>query len=103
MQKYYALQEYSSNQSLVRSEENTDGAKNQVILDDYNYINKLSGKERNQIVKDFNNLKKKVMIPNPYINGTRENEMPKVQRKLQEYIQITPTNILFSAHSKAWE
>lgn len=58
MQKYYALQEYSSNQSLVRSEENTDGAKNQVILDDYNYINKLSGKERNQIVKDFNNLKK---------------------------------------------
>lgn len=58
LQKYYALQEYSSNQSLVRSEENTDGAKNQVILDDYNYINKLSGKERNQIVKDFNNLKK---------------------------------------------
>ena len=58
LQKYYALQEYSSNQSLVRSEENTDGVKNQVILDDYNYINKLSGKERNQIVKDFNNLKK---------------------------------------------
>lgn len=58
LQKYYALQEYSSNQSLVRSAENTDGAKNQVILDDYNYINKLSGKERNQIVKDFNNLKK---------------------------------------------
>lgn len=58
LQKYYALQEYSSNQSLVRSEENTDGAKNQVILDDYNYINKLSGKERKQIVKDFNNLKK---------------------------------------------
>ena len=58
LQKYYALQEYSSNQSLVRSEENTDDAKNQVILDDYNYINKLSGKERNQIVKDFNNLKK---------------------------------------------
>lgn len=58
LQKYYALQEYSSNQSLVRSEENTDGDKNQVILDDYNYINKLSGKERNQIVKDFNNLKK---------------------------------------------
>lgn len=58
LQKYYALQEYSSNQSLVRSEENTDGAKNQVILDDYNYINKLSVKERNQIVKDFNNLKK---------------------------------------------
>ena len=58
LQKYYALQEYSSNQILVRSEENTDGAKNQVILDDYNYINKLSGKERNQIVKDFNNLKK---------------------------------------------
>lgn len=58
LQKYYALQEYGSNQSLVRSEENTDGVKNQVILDDYNYINKLSGKERNQIVKDFNNLKK---------------------------------------------
>lgn len=58
LQKYYALQEYSSNQSLVRSEENTDGVKNQVILDDYNYINKLSVKERNQIVKDFNNLKK---------------------------------------------
>lgn len=58
LQKYYALQEYSSNQSLVRSEENTDGVKNQIILDDYNYINKLSGKERNQIVKDFNNLKK---------------------------------------------
>lgn len=58
LQKYYALQEYSSNQSLVRSEENTDGAKNQVILDDYNYINKLSGKERKQIIKDFNNLKK---------------------------------------------
>ena len=58
LQKYYALQEYSSNQSLVRSEENTEGVKNQVILDDYNYINKLSGKERNQIVKDFNNLKK---------------------------------------------
>lgn len=58
LQKYYALQEYSSNQSLVRSEENTGDAKNQVILDDYNYINKLSGKERNQIVKDFNNLKK---------------------------------------------
>ena len=58
LQKYYALQEYSSNQSLVRSEENTDDAKNKVILDDYNYINKLSGKERNQIVKDFNNLKK---------------------------------------------
>lgn len=58
LQKYYALQEYSSNQSLVRSEKNTDGVKNQVILDDYNYINKLSGKERNQIVKDFNNLKK---------------------------------------------
>ena len=58
LQKYYALQEYSSNQSLVRSEENTDGVKNQVVLDDYNYINKLSGKERNQIVKDFNNLKK---------------------------------------------
>ena len=58
LQKYYALQEYSSNQILVRSAENTDGAKNQVILDDYNYINKLSGKERNQIVKDFNNLKK---------------------------------------------
>lgn len=59
MQKYYALQHYDDTKHMLASTgHDTDSVKNQVTLDDYNYINKLSDKERTQIEKDFNNLKK---------------------------------------------
>ncbi len=59
MQKYYALQHYNDTKHMLASTgHDTDSVKNQVTLDDYNYINKLSDKERTQIEKDFNNLKK---------------------------------------------
>ena len=43
---------------LASTGHDTDSIKNQVTLDDYNYINKLSDKERTQIEKNFKNLKK---------------------------------------------
>lgn len=59
MQKYYALQHYDDTKHMLASTgHDTDSIKNQVTLDDYNYINKLSDKERTQIEKDFKNLKK---------------------------------------------
>lgn len=59
MQKYYALQHYDDTKHMLASTgHNTDSIKNQVTLDDYNYINKLSDKERTQIEKNFKNLKK---------------------------------------------
>lgn len=59
MQKYYALQHYDDTKHMLASTgHDTDSVKNQVTLDDYNYINKLSDNERTQIEKDFNNLKK---------------------------------------------
>lgn len=59
MQKYYALQHYDDTKHMLASTgHDTDSVKNQVTLDDYNYINKLSDKDRTQIEKDFNNLKK---------------------------------------------
>lgn len=85
MQKYYALQHYDDTKHMLASTgHDTDSIKNQVTLDDYNYINKLSDKERTQIEKNFKNLKRKVMTPNHYINGMKEKEMKKKQRKLQE-------------------
>lgn len=60
MQKYYALQHYDDTKHMLASTgHDTDSIKNQVTLDDYNYINKLSDKERTQIEKNFKNLKKK--------------------------------------------
>lgn len=59
MQKYYALQHYDDTKHMLASTgHDTDSIKNQVTLDDYNYINKLSDKERTKIEKDFKNLKK---------------------------------------------
>lgn len=59
MQKYYALQHYDDTKHMLASTgHDTDSIKNQVTLDDYNYINKLSDKERTQIEKNFKNLKK---------------------------------------------
>lgn len=59
LQKYYALQHYDDTKHMLASTgHDTDSVKNQVTLDDYNYINKLSDNERTQIEKDFNNLKK---------------------------------------------
>ena len=59
MQKYYALQHYDDTKHMLASTgHDTDSIKNQVTLDDYNYINKLSDKERTQIEKDFKDLKK---------------------------------------------
>lgn len=59
LQKYYALQHYDDTKHMLASTgHDTDSIKNQVTLDDYNYINKLSDKERTQIEKDFKNLKK---------------------------------------------
>lgn len=59
MQKYYALQHYDDTKHMLASTgHDTDSIKNQVTLDDYNYINKLSDNERIQIEKDFKNLKK---------------------------------------------
>lgn len=59
MQKYYALRHYDDTKHMLASTgHDTDSVKNQVTLDDYNYINKLSDNERTQIEKDFNNLKK---------------------------------------------
>lgn len=59
MQKYYALQHYDDTRHMLASTgHDTDSIKNQVTLDDYNYINKLSDKERTQIEKNFKNLKK---------------------------------------------
>ena len=59
LQKYYALQHYEDTKHMLASTgHDTDSIKNQVTLDDYNYINKLSDKERTQIEKDFKNLKK---------------------------------------------
>lgn len=59
MQKYYALQHYDDTKhTLASTGHDTDSIKNQVTLDDYNYINKLSDKERTQIEKNFKNLKK---------------------------------------------
>lgn len=60
MQKYYALQHYDDTKHMLASTgHDTDSIKNQVTLDVYNYINKLSDKERTQIEKNFKNLKKK--------------------------------------------
>lgn len=59
LQKYYALQHYDDTKHMLASTgHDTDSIKNQVTLDDYNYINKLSDKERTQIEKNFKNLKK---------------------------------------------
>lgn len=59
MQKYYALQHYDDTKHMLASTgHDTDSIKNQVTLDDYNYINKLSDKERTKIEKNFKNLKK---------------------------------------------
>lgn len=59
MQKYYALQHHDDTKHMLASTgHDTDSIKNQVTLDDYNYINKLSDKERTQIEKNFKNLKK---------------------------------------------
>ena len=59
MQKYYALQHYDDTKHMLASTgHDTDSIKNQVTLDDYNYINKLSDKERTQIEKNFKDLKK---------------------------------------------
>ena len=59
MQKYYALQHYDDTKHMLASTgHDTDSIKNQVTLDDYNYIDKLSDKERKQIDKDFRSLKK---------------------------------------------
>lgn len=59
MQKYYALQHYDNTKHMLASTgHDTDSIKNQVTLDDYNYINELSDKERTQIEKNFKNLKK---------------------------------------------
>lgn len=59
MQRYYALQDYNNTKHMLASTgHDTDSVKNQVSLDDYNYINKLSDKERTQIEEDFDNLKK---------------------------------------------
>lgn len=59
MQKYYALQHYDDTKHMLASTgHDTDSIKNQVTLDDYNYIDKLSNKERKQIDKDFRSLKK---------------------------------------------
>ena len=59
MQEYYALQHYDDTKHMLASTgHDTDSIKNQVTLDDYNYINKLSDKERTQIEKNFKNLKK---------------------------------------------
>ena len=59
MQKYYALQHYDDTKHMLASTgHDTDSIQNQVTLDDYNYINKLSDNERIQIEKNFKNLKK---------------------------------------------
>lgn len=59
LQKYYALQHYDDTKHMLASTgHDTDSIKNQETLDDYNYINKLSDKERTQIEKNFKNLKK---------------------------------------------
>lgn len=59
LQKYYALQHYDDTKHMLASTgHDTDSIKNQVTLDDYNYINELSDKERTQIEKNFKNLKK---------------------------------------------
>lgn len=59
MQKYYALQHYDDTKHMLASTgHDTDSIQNQVTLDDYNYINQLSDKERTQIEKNFKNLKK---------------------------------------------
>ena len=59
LQKYYALQHYDDTKHMLASTgHDTDSIKNQVTLDDYNYINKLSDKERTQIERNFKNLKK---------------------------------------------
>lgn len=59
LQKYYALQDYNDTKHMLASTgHGIESITNQVTLDDYNYINKLSDKERTQIENDFKNLKK---------------------------------------------